>query len=377
MRRAILLARRGWGRTAPNPMVGAVVVRDGEIAGEGWHAEFGGPHAEVMALAAAGERARGATLYVTLEPCSHHGKTPPCTGAVLAAGVARVVVAARDPNPAAAGGIELLRAAGVEVQVGTLQQDVLDLDPSFFHDARGADRPFVTLKLALSLDGAIADYTRTRGWLTGQAARKAVHRWRAGSDAIAVGIGTALADDPLLTVRYGPPPRVPPLRVVFDRELRLPLTSALVRTQDQAPLLIVAGNCAQPMQGNQASEVVKTDFDSGAGQRADALTDTGATVIRAATLGESLHELRARGVRHLFCEGGAGMAGALLAAGMVDRLVIFQAPVLLGAGALPGFGSAPAASAGEAPRWRVVERKTYGADFMSVFAPAGRDVQGG
>lgn len=361
MRRAIALARRGWGRTAPNPMVGAVVVRDGDIVGEGWHAEFGGPHAEVMALEAAGDRARGATVYVSLEPCSHHGKTPPCTDALLAAGVARVVIGVRDPNPAAAGGVDVLRAAGLRVDVGVEQQAALDVDPAFFHAARGADRPWVTLKLAVSLDAGIADHTRKRGWLTGPAARRAVHRWRAGADAVAVGINTALADDPLLTVRYGRTPRVPPVRVIFDRQFRLPLSSALVRTLDQAPVIVVA----DPDEGGEHAE------------RARRLQNAGVSVLRAPSLASALHELRGRGIRHLFCEGGAGLGGSLLSAGAVDRLVIFQAPVLLGAGALPAFGSAPAATAGDAPRWRVVERRAYGSDLMTVLAPAERNAPGG
>ena len=234
MRRALTLARRGWGRTAPNPMVGAVVAQDGATVGEGWHREYGGPHAEVHALAQAGERARGATAYVTLEPCAHHGKTPPCVDALIAAGVARVVVAVRDPNPVAAGGVARLRAAGIVVDEDVETAAARELNAPFLHAARGGDRPWITLKLALSLDGAIADHTRGPGWLTGPVSRRAVHRMRAGSDAIAVGIGTALADDPSLTVREGPAPRRAPIRVVFDRRLRLPIASRLVRTVAEA-----------------------------------------------------------------------------------------------------------------------------------------------
>lgn len=361
MRRALALARRGWGRVAPNPMVGAVVVRDDRVVGEGWHAEYGGPHAEVVALREAGALARGATIYVSLEPCAHHGKTPPCTEAIIAAGVARVVVGARDPNPTAAGGVERLRAAGIRVDVGVEEAAALELDRPFFFAAGGADRPWVTLKLAVSLDAAIADHTRRRGWLTGARARRAVHHLRAGADAIAVGIGTALADDPLLTVRYGRPPRVPPLRVVLDRHFRLPLHSALATTLDQAPVLVVGTDVG----------------DEDARARARALEARGVEVAIAQTLPETLRLLRARGVRHLFCEGGASIAGALLADGLVDRLVIFQAPVLLGAGALPAFGCAPPAATGEAPRWRVVSRRALGSDLMSVFAPADRDSAGG
>src|SRR5215204_848384 len=189
MRQALALAERGWGQTAPNPMVGAVVVRGGELVGEGWHAHFGGPHAEIEALRAAGERARGATLYVTLEPCNHFGKTPPCTDAILAAGVRRVVAASADPSPVARGGADRLREAGVAVVLGVEEVAARELNAPFFH-ALSSDRSFVQLKLALSLDGAIADHSRKPGWLTGEAARREVHRMRAGSDAVAVGIGT-------------------------------------------------------------------------------------------------------------------------------------------------------------------------------------------
>ncbi|MBA3671271.1 MAG: bifunctional diaminohydroxyphosphoribosylaminopyrimidine deaminase/5-amino-6-(5-phosphoribosylamino)uracil reductase RibD, partial [Gemmatimonadaceae bacterium] len=220
MRRALALAMRGWGRTAPNPLVGAVVVRDGEIVGEGWHAEYGGDHAEVTALRSAGALARGATMYVTLEPCNHHGLTGPCSDAVVIAGISRVVVATSDQNPVAAGGAARMRAGGTDVEFGVEEDAALELNAPFLHSLR-SDRPFVQLKVALSLDGAIADASRRPGWLTGTAARLEVHRLRAGADAIAIGIGTALADDPQLTVRDVPLPRVPPLRVIFDGTARL------------------------------------------------------------------------------------------------------------------------------------------------------------
>src|SRR6187551_1305855 len=229
MRRALALAERGWGQTAPNPMVGAVVVRDSAVVGEGWHAHYGGPHAEVEALRAAGEHARGATLYVSLEPCNHFGKTPPCTDAILAAGVHRVVAACADPSPVARGGADRLREAGLEVTLGLEEAAARELNAAFFH-ALSSDRPFVQLKLALSLDGALADHSRQPGWLTGELARREVHRMRAGSDAVAVGIGTVLADDPELTVRHASPPRVAPIRVVFDTSARLPRTSKLAQT---------------------------------------------------------------------------------------------------------------------------------------------------
>src|ERR1700722_9916414 len=272
MRRALAPAGRGWGRTAPNPLVGAVLVRDGEVVGEGHHAMYGGDHAEVVALRAAGGRAKGATAYLTLEPCAHHGKTPPCADALVAAGVRRVVAATADPNLAAAGGFARLREAGVETQVGVEEAAARELNAAFFHGFR-SDRPWVTLKLAVSIDGAIAGRDGT-GWLTGRGSQTEVHRLRAGSDAVAVGIGTVLADDPLLTVREGDAPRVAPMRVVFDRTARLPLTSRLVRTAREAPVLVVA---SQPDPG-----------------RAAALGDVGVDIVIAASVDAALRALRAR-----------------------------------------------------------------------------------
>jgi diaminohydroxyphosphoribosylaminopyrimidine deaminase/5-amino-6-(5-phosphoribosylamino)uracil reductase len=348
MRRALALAERGWGRAAPNPMVGAVVVRDGVVVGEGWHAEYGGPHGEVEALRAAGELARGATVYVTLEPCNHHGKTPPCTEALLAAGVSRVVVACDDPHPVARGGVQRLRDAGVEVAVGVEESAARELNAPFFH-ALTSNRPFVRLKLALSLDGAIADHTRRPGWLTGEAARHEVHRLRADADAIAVGIGTALADDPQLTVRYGTTPRVAPLRVVFDGSARLPRGSRLATTARDVPVAVV---CRTPDPAN-----------------ASVLEKLGVTLIHAATAGDALFALRERGVRSLLVEGGAALAASLVQAALVDRLVIFRAPLVLGAGSLNAFGTATAFRAAEAPRWRLVESRRFGDDEMTVYAP--------
>jgi diaminohydroxyphosphoribosylaminopyrimidine deaminase / 5-amino-6-(5-phosphoribosylamino)uracil reductase len=349
MRRALVLAERGWGRTAPNPMVGAVVVRDGNIVGEGWHAEFGGPHAEVEALRAAGELARGATVYVTLEPCIHHGKTPPCTDALLAAGVRRVVVACEDPNPVARGGARRLREAGVEVTLGVEEPAARELNAPFFH-ALTSDRPFVRLKLALSLDGAIADHTRQPGWLTGEAARHEVHRLRADADAIAVGIGTVLADDPELTVRHAPAPRVPPMRVVFDTSARLPRASRLAHGAREIPVVVV---CWAPEPAHAA-----------------ALEQAGVTLIHAATTRDALVALRERGVRSLLVEGGATLASSLVQEALVDRLVIFRAPLVLGAGSLNAFGSAPAVRAADAPRWRLVESRRFEDDEMTVYAPS-------
>lgn len=351
MRRALALAQRGWGQTAPNPMVGAVVVRDDSIVGEGFHARFGEPHAEPMALRMAGERARGATLYVSLEPCAHHGKTPPCVDAIVAAGVSRVVIAATDANPVAAGGAKVLRAAGIEVVTGVEEAAARELNAPFFF-AQGAARPWITLKLAVSIDGALTDARRSSGWLTGPAARAEVHRMRAGSDAIAVGVGTLLADDAQLTVRDSPPPRVPPRRVVFDDRLETPPDARLLASPLVAPVTVLAtrGEAHAPAERRRRLEAA------------------GAEVIVAPSMPVGLEALRAAGVRSLLVEGGAGLAGSLLEAAVVDRLVIFQAPIVLGQGALHAFSRAPAATVDAAERLPVVERRVLGDDVMTVYA---------
>src|SRR3989440_6219963 len=230
MERALDLARRGWGRVAPNPLVGAVVLAGDDVVAEGYHAESGGPHAEVVALRAAGERARGATLVVNLEPCAHRGKTPPCTDAILAAGVARVVAAISDPDPQAQGGAAVLRAKGVIVSIGLLAEAAAALNAPFLFAREQAERPFVALKLATSIDGRIADAAGSSRWGSGAAAREHVHLPRAGFDAIAVGGTTALRDNPQLTVRGVVTPRRPPVRVVFDRRAMLNLGVQLVST---------------------------------------------------------------------------------------------------------------------------------------------------
>jgi diaminohydroxyphosphoribosylaminopyrimidine deaminase/5-amino-6-(5-phosphoribosylamino)uracil reductase len=347
IRRAITLAKKGWGQTAPNPMVGAVVVKDDVIVGEGYHARYGGPHAEVEALRAAGERARGATVYVSLEPCAHFGKTPPCVDALIAAGVSRVVAATRDPSLTAAGGAERLRAAGINVAVDIEAAAARELNAPFFH-AISSDRPWVSLKLALSIDGAIADAARGPAWLTGKKARREVHRLRAGSDAVAVGMGTVRADNPELTVRDVPPPRVPPARVVFTRRGELPLASAVARTAMEVPTIVVAES-----------------VDLTHARRLMAL---GVEIVAATSLEEGMRALRQRGVRSLLVEGGAGITGALLGANLVDRLIIFQAPVLLGAGSLPGFESAPTMAASGARRFPIVRRAELDDDLMTVYA---------
>jgi len=352
MRRALELAPRGWGHTAPNPMVGAVIVNDGRVVGEGWHTEYGAPHAEVEALRQAGEAARGATAYVTLEPCAHHGKTPPCTDALIAAGVRRVVFAASDPNPKARGGGDVLHAAGIEVRSGVEVQAARDQNAVFFHahSPEGERRPFVALKLALSADAKIGDRDRRSVWITGEEARAETHRLRAGFEAVAVGIGTALADDPQLTVRGETIPRIPPARVVFDRGLRLPVESKLARSAGEVPVVAVAGAEASA-------------------ERERALEAAGVQVLRASEgVEQTLETLREAGFRSMFVEGGAEIAGALLAAGVVDRLYLFYAPLFLGPRGLDPFAALESPPIAEARRWRRIATQAFGADTLVTLA---------
>lgn len=346
MDEALALAERGWGQTAPNPMVGAVVFNGDEQVGAGYHARYGERHAEVMALEKAGTRARGGTLYATLEPCNHHGKTPPCTDAIIAAGISRVVAAVRDPNAASTGGKERLEAAGIAVDIGLREMEARELNAVFFNAAL-SDRPWVTLKLALSLDGAIAGAERAGGWLTGEESRAMVQHMRANTDAIAVGVQTAIADDPQLTARTVPPPRVPPVRIVFDRSGRLPPKSALARTAREIPTLVVT---ASPTR-------LSSD-----------LAAQGVEALPAHDVGDALRKLRARGVLSLMVEGGAGLAASFLAGGYVDRLVIFRAPVILGEGALGAFAGIGSQEIEHAPRFTLLEARALGDDVLSIYS---------
>lgn len=351
MRRAIALAANGWGRAAPNPLVGCVVVRDGAVVGEGWHTGYGAPHAEVEALRAAGERARGATAYVSLEPCSHWGQTPPCTDALADAGIGRVVFGGFDPNPKAAGGGEVLRSRGMEVAGGVEASAVRDQNAAFYHahSPAGAARPFVALKLAMSLDARIADRGGRSAWITGDDARQEVHRLRAGFDAVAVGVGTAVADDPLLTVRGPVAPRVPPARVVFDRTLRLPLASRLVASAADVPVVAVCGAGADD-------------------ERRAALEAAGVRVVAADGLEAQLRAVREAGIASVFVEGGSVLASVLLAADAVDRMHLFYAPVLLGPDGAAPFGGIASPPLADAVRWRRLETRAFGADTLVTVA---------
>jgi diaminohydroxyphosphoribosylaminopyrimidine deaminase/5-amino-6-(5-phosphoribosylamino)uracil reductase len=266
---------------------------------------------------------------------------------VINAGVARVVIATRDPNPVATGGVERLRSAGIEVVVGVLEEEARELNAPFFNRFT-SDRPWVTLKLAVSIDGAIADDSRSSGWLTGSESRREVHRQRSGADAVAIGIGTALDDDPKLTVRGVRRPRVAPARVVFDRKARLPLESQLVRTLGEARLVVVTNGSAPEREG--------------------ALERAGATIVRALGTVEALRALKTTGVESIYVEGGAGLAAAFLDAEAVDRLIIFRAPIVLGAGALSAFGEARSFAVDETPRFRIVRQRRFGNDDMTIYA---------
>ena len=347
MRRALELARKGWGQTAPNPMVGAVVVRDGHVVGEGHHARYGEAHAEVNAMARAGAEVRGATLIVTLEPCRHHGKTPPCTDAIIGRGVRRVVFGASDPTAVAGGGADILRAAGIEVEGGVLAAESREMNAPFFH-AAGSDVPWVTLKLAVSIETAIANARGTTSWLTGPESRHAVHEMRAGNDAIAVGVGTILADDPQLTVRDAALPRVPLKRVIFDRRLRTPASAVVARTSRETPTYVVTTNAT--------------------GRKADALRKAGVELVEAASVPEALRKLREKGIRSLLVEGGATFASAMLAEGVVHRLAIFQAPVSLGPKALHAFAGAQPRVLQALEQYPVLDRRALGPDVMTTYA---------
>jgi len=344
MKRALQLARRGQGRVLPNPLVGAIVVKDGQVIGEGFHRRFGGPHAEVFALQEAGDAARDSTLYVILEPCSHFGKTPPCTQRIIAAGVRRVVVAMQDPNPLVNGrGMDLLRRRGIAVESGILEDRARALNAPFVKFIR-QQIPYVTLKIAQTLDGRIADSAGGSKWITGPAARRLVHRWRWQAGAVLVGIGTVLADDPALTVRHVRGDQ--PWRIVLDSRLRIPLESQLLNDAFVHKTIILAGAV------------------NGAAKKADRVQEKGARVLPVAVdasgrivLRQALHELAGMNIAHVFVEGGQAVFSNLLREGLADRVAVFVAAKMFGAG-LPavdfsGFGAdAPLAFASS--RWRRV-----------------------
>ena len=350
MRLALSLARRGLGRVWPNPAVGCVIVRDGRIVGRGWTQPGGRPHAEVVALAQAGDAAKGATAYVTLEPCAHHGKTPPCAEALISAGIARVVCALGDPDPRVdGGGFDMLRAAGIAVTTG-LCEDEARADQAGFLSRVTRGRPMLTLKLASSFDGRIATASGESQWITGPEARRHVHAMRASHDAVMVGAGTARDDDPSLTVR-GLGVDHQPVRVVLSRHLDMPLDSQLARTAREVPLWICHGRRAAP-------ELIA------------AWQGIGATLITVnevqATLdpGSVLQALGDRGLTRVYCEGGGGLAASLLGAGLVDELVGYGAGLAIGAEGRPSLAAMGLSRLTEAPRFDLIECRDIGGDVL-------------
>ena len=352
---AIALGRRGLGQVWPNPAVGCVIVREGRILGRGWTQPGGRPHAETEALAQAGKAARGATAYVSLEPCAHHGRTPPCAEALIAAGVARVVSAMTDPDPRVAGaGHAMLERAGIAVETGLMEAEARAVNSGFLSRVtRG--RPHLTLKLATSIDGRIATTSGESQWITGPAARRLVHGLRASHDAVMVGAGTMRADDPALTVR-GLGVKRQPVRIIASRFLDLPPGARLFDDIGVAPVWLCHGPGLgaerRAIWGGLGARLVEVP---GEGRQLDPLA--------------MLRALGTAGLTRVFCEGGGALAASLLGAGVVDELVTFTAGIGLGAEGQPGIGAMGVAALAEAPRFRLASLHTIGGDVMAVWHP--------
>jgi len=355
MQAALALARRGLGATWPNPSVGCILVRNGRVVGRGTTAPGGRPHAETIALAMAGPAAQGATAYVTLEPCSHHGQTPPCADALIAAGITRVVIAAPDPDPRVNGaGLARLRAAGIEVITGLLAVEADSQQAGFLSRIRNG-RPMVTLKLATTLDGRIATSTGASQWITGPDARRAAHALRGRHDAVMVGIGTVLADDPDLTCRIPGFRRTPLIRIILDSTLRTPPTARLITTAAETPTWIIHGSNAST-------------------SRQVPLQQSGVRLIPTHTprvdLPAALQALGAAGLTRVLAEGGAGVAAALAAAGLVDRIAWFHAPTLIGGDGLPAVQPFGTATLDGMPRFTRTSARTLGDDMLTELQAA-------
>jgi len=351
MAHALRLAERGLYTTQPNPRVGCVIAQVDAVVGEGWHQRAGEPHAEVFALREAGERARGATAYVTLEPCAHHGRTPPCADALIAAGVARVVIAAEDPFPQVAGrGIEKLRAAGITVDVGLMHEAARELNIGFFSRIERG-RPWLRVKLAMSLDGRTALANGESKWITGESARADVQRWRARSSAILTGSGTVLADNPQLTVRLPQGEAfTPPWRVVLDRQFRTPVGSHVL--DGSVPTLLLHAAGADPDHRFQQVECLPV---AGHGGSLD--------------LSAVLTLLAERGCNEVHVEAGAALCGALFAAGLVDELLLYVAPLLLGDSARPLLQLPTLTDMAERWQLRPIEQRQLGNDWRLRLRP--------
>ena len=358
MARALKLARRGLNTAHPNPRVGCVLSRDGEIAGEGWHRATGEPHAEIIALNAAGDRAAGATAYVTLEPCAHHGRTGPCSRALIDAGVQRVVVATRDPFPDVAGrGIDELRSAGIQVDVGLLETDARKLNEGFLLRVE-TGKPLVRLKLAASIDGATAMASGESQWITGDAARRDVQRLRARSGAILTGIGTVLADDPSLTVREPGLVDRQPLRVVVDSQLQTPPGARLL-AQEGNTLIICANDAGKAALEAAGADVLMLDAVDGR-----------------VALDAVLMALAARDINEVLIEAGAALAGAFIEAELIDELVIYQAPHMMGSetqrlARTPGWQTLA-----DRLTLQITDRRQIGADIRITARPVSSQAAG-
>ena len=361
MELALTLGRRGQGRTWPNPAVGAVVVRDGVAVGRGWTQPGGRPHAEPEALARAGEAARGATLYVTLEPCSHFGKSPPCADAVIAAGVARVVCAIEDPNPEVAGhGHARLRAAGITVDIGLGAAQAARDHAGHFRRVRDK-RPHVILKLAVSADDRIAAAGHRPVAITGEAAKARVHLLRAQCDAILVGIGTVLADDPLLTCRLPGMEARSPVRVVLDRALRISGISRLVHSARETPLWVMTSNLSE------APAAMKL---GAAGAQVIRVATTTAPTAPGLELSAVLHALAEKGITRLLVEGGARVASSFVAAGLVDEVWLLRGPGTIGADGVPALDALPLSALTGSPTFKPRASETLQNDTLTVYERA-------
>ncbi|MFZ0007743.1 MAG: bifunctional diaminohydroxyphosphoribosylaminopyrimidine deaminase/5-amino-6-(5-phosphoribosylamino)uracil reductase RibD [Steroidobacteraceae bacterium] len=364
MQRALALAARGLATTQPNPRVGCVIAQRGRVVGEGWHEQPGEAHAEVLALRAAGAQAAGATAYVTLEPCNHHGRTPPCVDALIQARVARVVYAVADPNPLVNGrGDAALRAAGITVESGLMEQEATDLNVGFMQRMR-TGRPWVRVKLAMSLDGRTALENGSSQWITGEAAREDVHRWRARSSAIMTGVSTVLADDPRLNVRLseegGPSEPRPPLRVVLDGALRTPPEAQLFSTAGEV-LILTAVPADDPRWEPRCAALAAQ------GARIETLPAAADGLALPGVL-ERLGELE---VNELQVEAGATLAGQLLRQRLADELLLYVAPKLLGPHARPLVNLPPLQTLEEAPGFALVETQQIGTDVRLRLRTAG------
>lgn len=354
MAHALRLGRRAQGQTWPNPAVGCVIVADSRVVGRGWTQPGGRPHAETQALSQAGTLARGATAYVTLEPCAHHGKTPPCAEALVRAGVARVVASVKDSDARVSGqGFAILERAGIKVESGVLADEAMKDHAGFFRRIE-MGRPFVTLKLAASLDGRIATATGESQWITGTAARRDVHAARARHDAVMVGAGTARADDPSLTVRgLGIPHQ--PVRVVVSRHLSLPLMGNLARTAKDVPVWLCHGRDV-------------------AMDRAQAWRNLGATLLPCDVIESQidpfsvLHQLGEQGLTRVYCEGGGSLAASLLSADAVDEITMYSAGLAIGAEGQPSLGAMGITQLTEAARYDLIEVRAIGADVLHRWA---------